>query len=345
MTLIRSLHKLLWLSGVGAVLAAPAGAVAAPTWSGQVALGAESSSAPRVSMNARGDVATASVFDDGGLGRIRVGVHPAGGSWARDTLAAATPILKADAPLVAIDGHGNATAAWLIADRLEVAYRPAGGVWGAPVTVSDPAEVPVGPDLAVDESSGNAVLAWRSLGTASQVVAAIRPAGGSWSAPVTLGGDPAHLADEPRAAISSGGAVVVWTLDDGGVKRVQAAWRPSGGAWSAAVYLSDAGQTALGPHVVVDSAGGAVAAWERWDGLDFRVQAAQRAPSGLWQTPVTLSPPGTGTQGVSLAAGPAGGTLAVWRSYVGLAPWNVQSAWRPPGRSARPAAASRSTRR
>jgi len=172
----------------------------------------------------------------------------------------------------------------------------AAGGWVLPATpLTGSANGPSGAVVAVD-SGGDAIAAWTGgdgSGTQS-VLAAFRPAGGSWGAPATLA-SAAHV-DAPAVAIdASGNATVLW---------VQSA---DGTSWSARASHRDAesGSWDLVPHdftpqgvadpytqVRADAAGNVYAAWIEHDagtGTGF-VQAAVLPSGGAWSSrPSTLS--------------------------------------------------------
>jgi hypothetical protein len=61
--------------------------------------------------------------------------------------------------------------------------------------------------------------------------------------------------------------------------------------WLPAVDISEPGEHAGGPHVVLDSEGNATAVWDRWNGVDTVVESAYRPAGEGWGTPVDLSEP------------------------------------------------------
>ena len=112
--------------------------------------------------------------------------------------------------------------------------------------------------------------------------------------------------------------MAVWSRFDGANTIVQAAGRPPGGAWSAAVDISVAGRNAEEPDVGIDSAGNATAVWRRHDGADYVVQTATRPAGGGWQAPTDLSAAGEPAREPQLAVGPAGDAVAIWARSDGL---------------------------
>ena len=122
---------------------------------------------------------------------------------------------------IAVDALGNETAIWVRRVGrswvVQSATRSAGGSWSAPVTLSQPgagsALVAVGPE-------GSVTAVWlleREEGRRSVVQSATRPAGGIWSAPVTLS-PPRKAARSPQIALDpQGGATAVWEEEYSGV--------------------------------------------------------------------------------------------------------------------------------
>ena len=177
---------------------------------------------------------------------------------------------------------GQAVAAWIggtaSAPVIQASVQPPGGSWSAPVTVgSNAASAP----LIGTDAAGDAVIAWKGAATGTgptgPVYAARLPAGGSWTAPVTLTttGGPIQMAVNPAGAV-----VITW----GAV--AHAAWADSGtirGGFTAPVMVgpSSYGHTDSQPQVALNSAGQAVVAWSgAANGL-----AATRTASGTWSGP------------------------------------------------------------
>ncbi len=184
--------------------------------------------------------------------RVQAARRPAGGSWG-------TPVWlsgpHARSARVAVNGRGAAVAVWQLDGRrdsgstVQAVRRPAGSSWGRPVALSDPhaGAFAGAPDVALD-GRGAAVAVWqRTDGSTDRVEAARRPAGGSWGRPVRLS-DPGQDAENAQVAVNwRGTAVVVWELWESPwvtPSGVQAARRPSGGAWGKPVEVVEPGQDA-----------------------------------------------------------------------------------------------------
>lgn len=153
--------------------------------------------------------------------------RPSGGSWKAAVEIDASKLGWALRPQVAFDGTGRALAVWTrenvgLPSVVHSAERPAGGVWTKPVEISTHDVRSGYPRLAVN-TKGDAVAVWLSRhdlwgsGTFDDAQGAVRPAGATWQAPVTL--SPAGAkADEPQVGIdASGDAVAVWSHTTDGI--------------------------------------------------------------------------------------------------------------------------------
>ena len=134
----------------------------------------------------------------------------------------------------------------------------------------------------------------------------------TWLPPQILSA-PGQEALLPQLAIDpQGNALAIWERSDGTNARIEAAFRPAGGAFGAPQLLSAAGQSANEPQVAIDAQGNALAIWERSDGAKFRIEAAARPAGGTFGSPELLSAPGQSASHSQLATDPQGNALAVW---------------------------------
>jgi hypothetical protein len=240
---------------------------------------------------------------------------------------------SASSPRIGSDGAGNVVAVWreLIAEKASIraATRSAGGDWSSAARLSVPAAATEAPELAVD-LLGNAVAVWhRSNGRDSVVQAAVRPAGGAWSAPQDLSA-PGELAFNADVAVEAGRATVVWVAMRSLRSVVRSSSRTISGTWSAPETASDPISNAYAPRVAMDDHGNAIAAWRWWDGAYMVVQAALRPLDGAWPAPETLSGTGRDASRPRLAMDGAGNALVGWLRFDGS--WTPgQLAYRPVG--------------
>lgn len=111
--------------------------------------------------------------------------------------------------------------------------------------------------------------------------------------------------------------------------------------WLPPVDVSETGEHAGVPQVVLDAAGDATAVWERWNGQDTVIEAAYRSAGGGWQAPIDLSDGGEATAlagehdaySPRLAVDATGDTTVVWARYAGTNRILIQAVYRQAGGS------------
>jgi hypothetical protein len=202
--------------------------------------------------------------------------------------------------------------------------------WLAPLELSAAGQDASRPEVAIDQQS-NATAVWERFNGSNWIIqSAERPVGGGWSEPVDLTA-PGHDAKFSQVAVDEqGNTTAVWESFNGSNWIIQSAERPVGGAWSAPVDLSSAGQDALITKVAVDPLGNATAVWRRFNGSNWIIQSAERQAGGAWSAPVDLSAAGQDAKFPEMTVDPLGNATAVWRRFNG-SNWIIQSAERPVG--------------
>ncbi|QBX54464.1 PKD domain-containing protein [Nocardioides seonyuensis] len=251
---------------------------------------------------------------------------------------------SAQAPDVAVDAEGNATAVWSRSTGsgfvVQAATREAGGAWSAPVDLTT-ASNGYDPQVVVD-AAGNATAIWRArAGEGTVVQAAGRPAGGVWSAPVDLATDLTldhSRIDVPQIAVDAAGNVTAtWSRYDAFRFVVQAASRPAGGAWTTPVDLSAPSNTSANSSLALDPAGNATVVWTTSEGSGggyapgsgAKIQAATRPAGGTWSSAVDVTDAGPSSYVYEprVVVGRTGEVTAIWLALSGA--YVVQSATRP----------------
>ena len=246
---------------------------------------------------------------------------------------------SASSPRLASDGVGNVVAVWREVNgdqsSIRAAFRQKGEAWGEVRQISVPASSTESPELAMDRL-GNAVAVWhRSTGRDSVVQAAVRPAGGTWSAPQDLSaaGDVAFNAD---VALEAGRTTAVWTVVRERRSIVESSSRTIAGSWEPAETVSAPDENAYAPVIGMDDRGGAVASWQWSDGGFLVVQAALRTSAGDWSIPEALSGRGRHATRPVVAMDANGNAVVGWVRYNGswfaaqVARRNAGGAWAPP---------------
>jgi hypothetical protein len=246
---------------------------------------------------------------------------------------------SASSPRIASDGVGNIVAAWREVDgdqsSIRAAFRQKGEAWGESTRISLPAASTESPEVAMDRL-GNAVAIWhRSTGRDSVVQAAVRPAGGTWSAPQNLSAvdDVAFNAD---VALEAGHLTAVWTVVRERRSVVESSSRTIAGSWEPAETISAPDENSYAPVVAMDGRGGAVASWQWSDGGFLVVQAASRSGAGDWSAPEALSGPGRHATRPVIAMDANGNVMVGWIRYNGswfaaqVARRSAGESWAPP---------------
>lgn len=237
--------------------------------------------------------------------RIMAVTRPAGGEWsaaqaisAEGAAVAEVPSPAVFDPALAVAPDGHAIAVWRYRDGggyvVEAAVRPPGGPWGAPQVISRAARRYDAPVVTMD-ADGDAVAAWVRHGqTGMSVEAVSRPAGGGWSAPVTISAAGATEVTRPAVGVGADGTAVAawaWRGGPGDLWRVQAASRGAAPAWSAARDISETSVSAPVTAVALAADGTGWVAWDREVGTGKVAEAAAHGPAGAWDKPERLTDP------------------------------------------------------
>jgi hypothetical protein len=204
--------------------------------------------------------------------------------------------------------------------------------WLAPQPVSPPGQDAREQQIALDPG-GDAVVVWQATGSPhTSILASAQPAGGAFGAAQTLS-DPSADSTRPDVASDAhGDAVAVWLHAEGGTTRVQASYRPAGGAFGAVQTLSPAGLEAAEPRVAMDGAGDALVIWRLSTGGQSEIEVASAAPGGAFGAPVGLTALTANASVPQVAFDAHGDALAVWDGWDG-ANIRIEDAARPAGGS------------
>lgn len=188
----------------------------------------------------------------------------------------------------------------LVTDRL-----PPGATFGAVLGV---------------DADGTLTVAWPQAG---RILAAQRPAGGTFGAPVVLSSGPGYARSPALATTVSGSVVVAWVQNAGDGNALLTAARPRGGAFGAPREVVAATAGAFSPRLVATSDGGVVASYlatgsrAGWGSRSGSPHALALGPDGtLVGTDLSLGAAGERARDAALAAD-AG---AAWVAWTATAP-------------------------
>ncbi|GAA5533034.1 hypothetical protein [Deinococcus aluminii] len=184
-------------------------------------------------------------------------------------------------PALALNGQGEATAAWVkgpIEAGQVVVKQQSGGHWtplGQPFS-RHPQSYVASPRLALNKG-GQPTVAWLEDRGGRDTLFASRWTGSRWEA---LGGAiSTGFASAPSLALDQGGQpVIAWVEERGGVGQVHLA-RWTGRAWQTYGPVNlDPAHDARSPSVVVDASGAPVLAWREDLGGRYGLQLRRFAP-------------------------------------------------------------------
>lgn len=164
-------------------------------------------------------------------------------------------------------------------------------VFLTPLNISDPGQDGFEGVVAVD-STGITHFAWtRSDGTNLRIQYRSRAADGTFGAVQTISDPGQNASDADIAVDPSNNVLLTWSRSDGTNIRVQATFKPAAGSFAAPLTISDPGFDATKPEVDFDNAGKALLIWQRFDGVNLRVQATIRTAGagGTFANETTLS--------------------------------------------------------
>jgi len=257
--------------------------------------------------------------DDSSEPKMQAAKLPFGGSWTMpvDLTPASNSLFY---PTVAVNGAGNAIAAWFRLDNqtglgiIEAATSISGDSWtvATPVSFFD---IPFGfqiiPAAAIDPN-GNALVLWIDYNGSNNIVrSASLPFGGIWSVPTQLSEEGADGGDPDVAFNLAGYAVAVWTSSNNGGKNVvQSSNLSFGNSWSEPRMISPNVNDARNPLVSMDPKGNCISIWG--DGED-NLQAATQTNQGHWCGGMNIANPFEYHNSCSLAMDNYGNGIAVWR--------------------------------
>ncbi len=176
-------------------------------------------------------------------------------------------------PVVAMDGNGNATVAWVFNDGTNEIIQEAlgtpselsgGQVFNAQQNLTTDSGNASNPAIA-DDGNGDTAVVWALGGDAQAAVEA--SGSSSFSSNATLG--PVDAGSQPQVAITAKNAVLaVWQESD----KIEAETGGTGGSFSGTTQIS--GSNATEPELAVDGNGNAVAAWLQENGSSHEIATA-----------------------------------------------------------------------
>jgi RTX calcium-binding nonapeptide repeat (4 copies) len=227
------------------------------------------SSAPSVAVDDHGGAVAAWQWGDGGNRLIHAAVRSSDGTWSAPEQLSG-PGRDATAPVLAMDGAGNALVGWIRGNGIwtaaQIATRPAGGAFSPPRNLSRRGRNAGSIELAMNRR-GDAMVAWLQ---GLSLFTSFRPAAEqSWRRTSVTGN---WYALRAKIALDeAGNATAVWS----GGYAVSASYKPKGEAWQDDYLLSgyETEASSVTPDVTAQSPDNAMAIWVNEQESDDRIQA------------------------------------------------------------------------
>jgi hypothetical protein len=242
-------------------------------------------------------------------------------------------------PAISLGPSGLAVAVWVLDDgnyTIQSSASQTLGEWSDPEDLGEGTDTFVAkPQVKVD-STGRAIAIWSSYDESLYTVeTATSPNGVDDWTPAEALSLPGADGTRPQITVDSTDLfTAIWLRDDesGDDDIVQSSTSQGGGEWSPTVDLTEPGQDAGLPQVVVDSSGLVTAIWRREDvnGDDDLIQVSTRARAGEWSTPIDLSAPGEPSFDPQVALDPSGNATAIWSRRIGSDDIIQSSSWLTP---------------
>jgi hypothetical protein len=326
--------------------------VSASGWQARVSVSGSSATSsniePAVAMNGSGQAVTVWLEAGSVEYRVQASIFTPAGGWSVPATLSTSDDTRGFVPKIAVDGQGNAVAAWvqrasafspwqLFASR----YDAAGATWSSAQRLdSDSIGEPTDNLQVAMNAAGDAFVLWPAPtavpGTYS-LWARRLPAGAAWDVPALV--DAAvYGPPEQRIAVDAGGnAMAVFKKTDNASFPIiwSSRFDALGAAWgaSSAVSINNVSRS-TSPQIAFDATGQAVAVWVQWDGTQDLVLSRRHTAASGWGTVQQVAAGASNRVSEPSLAVNAGGTAVVaWRQdfyYVAASVQTPGSAWRTP---------------
>jgi len=302
---------------------------AAPPWSQPVALSksAINSESPAVAVNDSGAMAAIWARQVGFGFAVEASANLTG-TWTRAV--ALTPRGQSGIePDIAIDANGVATAVWSSGTAI-VSSTFSNGAWSTPLALSAVGASATMPQVIADPA-GNVTAMWLRYGTggAPAFETADRPAGGNWTAAVTLA--TVVPQDFQLVTNAAGDMAVIWDVGSFvSSDTIYVSDRAFGAAWSPPYVLALGAYRQGGARIGIDAAGNLTACWR----TNTVVNTADKPVGGSWGATQALYINSAVSDYPTLAKTAAGDDMAAWITHVSVGGgynYQIRTAVRPAG--------------
>ena len=287
---------------------------------------------PQVAVDGSGDAIAVWQQDDGLRYNIWSNRYVVGTGWGAAALIETDNSGGASNPQVAVDGSGDAIAAWCQYDgtRTNICsnrYVVGIGWETAKLLETDNSGSAYLPQVAID-GSGNATAVWyQSDGTRYNVCSNRYVVGTGWGIAALIEIDNTGGVSSPQVAVDgSGNAIAVWYQSDGTRNNICSNRYVVGTGWGIATLIeTDNSGSAVYPQVAVDGSGDAIAVWYQSDGTRNNIWSSRYVVGTGWGIATLIETDNLGDAArPQVAVDGSGNATAVWHQFDG-ALYNVWS--------------------
>lgn len=227
-----------------------------------------------------------------------------------------TPGLGDVQPKIVVNSLGNLIVVWTNSELnvIQSRERKVNHNWTIAKNISESGNQVSSPQIAVDQN-GNAYAVWsRNDGSNMVIQASNKSYSGDWTTPVNLSmtGQDAIL---PSLSVNSNGyAIAAWQRFDGAYSIIQTSSlrRSHPKTWLPSVDVTETGEDATNPQVVVGIANTGVLVWKRSDGSNFVIEASTAVHGKAWTNPLTLSVSDQDAVSPVISLNPLGTATTLW---------------------------------
>jgi hypothetical protein len=256
-----------------------------------------------------------------------------GDGWGVPSLVENDDIGDAYAPMIGIDGSGNAVVVWSQSDGTRDnawsnTYTRGSG-WNTPVMIdSEDFGHAYFPEVAVNPS-GRAIAVWRQYKAPSENIwTNMYTPGGGWGSAELMETDDTGSAHNPKVDIdSSGNAIIIWTQNNGVSNNILTRRYTELSGWSNIVQIDQVDPvSSYNPEVGMDERGNAIAVWKQNDQMESNIWYARYVSGEGWRTAKYLETHTGSVLYPKMEVLSSGDAVAVWMHY----PWSaydIMSSW------------------
>lgn len=282
-------------------------------------------SMPDIGVGENGNAVAVWQQDDSGIYTMWGAAYTPGLGWGRASNLQTVLHDGAGFPIrVAVDGAGDALAVWNQVDGLSNSifadHHVQGLGWEGQQRIETDSGNAFRPEVAMN-ARGDGVAVWtQSDGVYENIWGNYFAAGVGWKGPLLVEASSSANGENPRVAIDEGGnATALWIQFDGVANSIYANRFTPASGWGAARLLETSGYIAMYGEVAADAAGGAMAVWTQWDGVEAVAFANRYAAGSGWGNAVAIATDMGIVYSPQVAMSARGDAVVVWQQFDGAA--------------------------